>query len=178
MQPIPPASGTPANPYPGTGVTTTAPRPLQPITGTPTAGIVAPIQPVPADPAQEQADYKTAFDLLKSGRYDEAMTAYNSFLLRYPNGRYAANARYWLGEANYVTRRFTQALSEFQKVIGSHPDSQKAPDAMLKIGYIHYELQQPDQARQILTGLKQQHPGTTAARLAENRLQKMKLENR
>jgi tol-pal system protein YbgF len=137
------------------------------------------VQPaLPIDPAQEQADYKNAFNLLKVGKYDEAIVAYSDFLRKYPSSSYAANAQYWLGEANYVRRQFPVAIEEFQKVVMRYPDSRKLPDAMLKIGYIHYELKQSDDARRVLTELTQKFPGTTAARLADNRLQRMKLEGR
>ena len=145
----------------------------------PQAGTSQMVQPtVPVDPAKEQADYKSAFNLLKVGKYDEAIKAYTEFLRKYPTGQYAANAQYWLGEANYVRRQFPVAIQEFQKVVTLYPQSRKIPDAMLKIGYIHYEMKQSDDARRVLTELTQNYPGTTAARLAENRLQRMKLEGR
>jgi tol-pal system protein YbgF len=132
----------------------------------------------PADPAKEQASYKAAFNLLKVGKYNEAILSYSDFLRQYPSGTYAPNAQYWLGEANYVTRQFPVAIEEFKKVINRYPESRKLPDAMLKIGYIHYELKQSDDARRVLAELTKKFPGTTAARLAENRLQRMKLEGR
>lgn len=139
---------------------------------------VAPAGNVVINPAQEQAAYKAAFNLLRAGKYDEAILAYSEFLRKFPASKYAANAQYWLGEASYVTRRFPVAIDEFNKVISQYPQSKKLPDAMLKIGYIHYELKALSEARQILTELTRQYPGTTAARLAENRLQRMKLEGR
>jgi len=144
--------------------------------GSPAMASVAPAMPV--DPVKEQADYKAAFNLLKVGKYDEAIVSYTDFLRKYPSGEYASNAQYWLGEANYVTRQFPVAIQEFKKVINRYPQSRKLPDAMLKIGYIHYELKQSEDARRVLTELTQKFPGTTAARLAENRLQRMKLEGR
>ena len=149
----------------------------------PTASVQQPAYPptaatVSVDPAKEQADYKNAFNLLKVGKYDEAIKAYTKFLQQYPAGDYAANAQYWLGEANYVRRQFPLAIAEFQKVVANYPNSKKLPDALLKIGYIHYEMKQTDEARRVLTDLTRQFPGTTPARLAENRLQRMKLEGR
>ncbi|MFT7531829.1 MAG: TolA-binding protein, partial [Gammaproteobacteria bacterium] len=52
----------------------------------------------------------------------------------------------------------------------------KQPDSLLKIGYTHYELKQWDQARAALTQVQEQYPGTTVARLAENRLRSMRVE--
>lgn len=130
------------------------------------------------DPAQEQAAYQLAFNLLKEGRYQRAIGQFQEFLARYPGGTYADNAQYWLGEANYVTRNFTQAIDEFRKVLTGFPDSPKGADALLKIGYAQYELQQWQDARATLTEIGQRYPQSTAARLAENRLQRMKSEGR
>ena len=140
-------------------------------------GEVAPAS-VNVDPLQEQAAYQQAFNVLKDGRYEEAIAAFQQFLVRYPKGQFSDNAQYWLAEANYVMRRFPTAIEEFNKVLVNFPDSQKIPDAMLKIGYCYYELKKWDQARKILQQLTQRYPDTTAAQLAKNRLHRMKLEGR
>ncbi|MBI2970470.1 MAG: tetratricopeptide repeat protein, partial [Gammaproteobacteria bacterium] len=54
-----------------------------------------------------------------------------------------------------------------------YPDSQKLTDALLKVGYSFHELGRIDEAKQQLEDLKQRFPGTTAARLAEERLRKI-----
>jgi len=128
------------------------------------------------DPLQEQSAYQQALNILREGRYDEAVVAFQSFLTRFKGSQYAGNAQYWIGEANYVSLRYPLAVEEFQKVIASYPDSSKVPDAMLKIGYTFYELKSWDQARQTLGTLVERFPKTTAAQLADNRLHRMKLE--
>lgn len=173
IQPGSPSVVAPGAPAMPTMAVQPTPQPIAP--GTPPAAATA---VAPVDPAREQADYKAAFNLLKVGKYGEAILAFRDFLGKYPAGNYAANAQYWLGEANYVTRQFPVALEEFKKVITQYPESRKLPDAMLKIGYIYYEMKQSEDARRVLTELKQKYPGKTAARLAENRLQRMKLEGR
>ena len=50
------------------------------------------------------------------------------------------------------------------------------PDATLKLGFIHYELGRWGDARKTLEDVKTNYPGTSAAQLAETRLQKMKKE--
>jgi tol-pal system protein YbgF len=139
--------------------------------GRPAAAPVAAI-----DPLQEQTAYQQALNILREGRYDEAIVAFQSFLSRFQGSQYSGNAQYWIGEANYVSLRYPLAVEEFQKVIGSYPDSSKVPDAMLKIGYTFYELKSWDQARQTLGTLVERFPKTTAAQLADNRLHRMKLE--
>ena len=127
-----------------------------------------------ADPVQEQQAYQTAFNLLKAGRYDQAAKSFQQFLVDYPTSKFADNAQYWLGECYYVTRNFDSALREFEKLVNEHPDSQKLTHALLKVGYIHDELGQKDQAREVLTNLTKQYPNSTAAGLAAKRLERMR----
>ncbi len=124
----------------------------------------------------EDAAYERAFGLLKDRHYQEAAEAFRSFLNTYPKGRLADNAQYWLGEASYVTRNFPQALVEFHKLLDFYPKSAKVPDALLKVGYVNYELGQWDDARQALTELTTRYPDSAAARLAQERLQRMQQE--
>ena len=128
------------------------------------------------NPAEQRKDYDRALEQLKEGRYTEASSAFQAFLKKHPGSSYADNAQYWLGEVYYVTREFQSALSEFGKVVDSYPDSTKIADAKLKIGYIQYELKDWTKARDMLTQVAQGYPGTTTARLAQERLDRMKRE--
>ena len=132
--------------------------------------------PLSATQSEEKAAYQAAFDTLKEGRYRQAKAELKTFLGRYPNSSYAGNAQYWLGEAHYVTRDFQQGITEFRVVLDKYPGSNKVPDAMLKLGYTYYELKQFADARQILTDLSQRFPSSTAARLAEKRLERLRQE--
>lgn len=154
-----------------------------PVPGVNTSGMAAVVASVAtmtpaADPAAERETYQLAFSLLKQGQYDQAISAFQSFLASYPSGNYTDNAQYWLGEANYVTRHFEDAEREFRKVLEQHPDSSKSADAMLKLGYTYYELSNWASARKTLEAVIARFPNTTVGRLAENRLQKMRLEGR
>jgi len=137
-----------------------------------------PVASVPGDPAKERAQYRKAFDLLQQGNYAESAQAFRGFLAAYPNGAYTDNAQYWLGEASYVTRDFDTAMQDFSKVLQQHPDSSKVPGAMLKMGYIHYEWRNWKKARDMLNRLMKQYSSTTEARLARQRLDRMRKEGR
>lgn len=123
-----------------------------------------------APSADERASYDAAFEVLKSGRYDESARAFQSFLQAHPNGAYAPNARYWLGESYYVTQNYQLALDQFQTVYSQWPTSDKAAGALLKIGLSQMGLKQNDAARDSLQRVVQQYPGTDAARTADDRL--------
>lgn len=120
--------------------------------------------------------YQAAFGMLKDGQYDRAIASFQKFLAAYPASTLAENAQYWLGEAYYVNKAFTEAQSAFQQVIDKYPQSRKRPDALLKIGYCQYELKQWDQAKATLSQVAAKFADTPAGHLAQQRLDKMAAE--
>ena len=148
-------------------------------TTAPVASVSAPTAAAPTVPrittGPQQQEYDAAFNLMKQGLYDRAVKAFRAFLVKYPDSGLADNAQYWIAEGNYVLRNYKLALEEFTKVVND-PQSSKAPDALLKIGYVHYELNAYEKARKTLTEVQERFPGTSVAKLAAVRLDKMKKE--
>ena len=166
----PAAPEAPAAQTPGTGAVATD----QPAAA-PAADVTTPAQPATGvDPFAEQQAYQGAFELLKSGRYEDAAEAFRRFIAAYPAGSYADNALYWLGETYYITRNFELAIREFQRLLASFPDSGKLTHAMLKIGYAHDELGNRAEAEQALGDLVARFPQSAAAGLARRRLQNIR----
>jgi tol-pal system protein YbgF len=130
--------------------------------------------PVPG--GTDRANYQAAFELLKQGRYKEANAALRQFRVAFPDSSLSDNAQYWLAETQYVSQAYDKALPEFQVVVDKFPESRKVPDALLKIGYCNYELKRYDAARKALRTVATNYPETTAARLANERLERMRTE--
>ena len=129
------------------------------------------------DPQKAEAVYQRAFNLLKKSQYGQAKKAFKNFLKNYPESDYSDNAQYWLGETNYVMQKYDSAINEYQALLNIFPNSKKVSHALLKIGYSYAELGNVSDAEKILIEVVQQYPGTTAARLAEERLRKISLGN-
>jgi len=125
------------------------------------------------DPQKAEAIYQRAFELLKQSQYDQAQKAFKDFLKDYPNSAFSDNAQYWLGEANYVMQKYELAINEYQALLNTFPNSKKVSHALLKIGYSYAELGNAADATKTLNKVKLQYPGTTAARLADERLRKI-----
>lgn len=126
----------------------------------------------------EKLAYEGAFEALKQGRYSESSQLFSAFLQQYPEGEYAANASYWLGESYYVTQNYEIALETFQGLLARFPDSRKAPDALLKVGYCQYELGDSRSAAHTLNDVVSRYPDTPVARLAQGRLRALRLDGR
>lgn len=121
----------------------------------------------------EQGAYDAAFELLKQSRYEQARAGFAALLKNYPSGALRDNAQYWYAETFYVTKGFKPALAEFEKLIKDYPQSNKLPDAMLKVGYCQHELGQVDAARKSFGAVIEKFPDSDAAKRALERIKKL-----
>lgn len=152
--------------------TSTTPTPVLP---------AAPAASVPSamtdkDVLNQQQLYQKAYDSMSARRYSDAKTALQSYVQQYPQGTYAANAHYWLGELSLMAGDNPQAQREFATVVKEYPKSQKVADASLKLGYMSYEQGQWQQAKTYLQNVVTQYPNTSSSQLATQRLEQMKRE--
>jgi tol-pal system protein YbgF len=127
----------------------------------------------PAAAGGEQATYDVAFNALKAGNYKGAIDGFRNFVAAYPTSPLASNAQYWLGEAFYVNRDYQNAITSFQKVMTDWPDSRKAPDALVKVGFTQSAMGRNGDARVTLEEVVRKYPGTEAAQLASERLKRL-----
>ncbi len=128
---------------------------------------------VTTDPAAEAKAYERIFPLVRDKKYEEAITAYRAFLAKYPNGRLAVNAHYWLGQVLFVTGELDKAAVEFNLVAEKYPDSSKTPDALLKLGEIAVRRGDKTKAQSVWRKLTLQYPKSSAARVAAQKLKNL-----
>ena len=128
--------------------------------------------------AVEKAAYDKAFSLLKQSRYADAALEFETFLREHPSGGLNDDAWYWMAQARYVMREFETALNAYQTIANYFPESSRVPAALLKIGYIQYEMAAYPEARQTLSDLLERFPAHRVAVSAETRLKKMDREGR
>lgn len=135
-----------------------------------TSNVAAPMARKSLD---DSGSYRAAFNMLLKKQYDDALGAFQNYISQYPRGTYAANAYYWMGEL-YLKRNDTEmAEKSFTKIINTYSNSNKVPDAKLKLAMLHMKQGKRLQARQELRAIKHQFPNSTAAQLASIQLQRL-----
>ena len=148
-------------------------QPQQQVTSDVGNGMVNPNEVEPAELAEERAAYQKAFNLLRQLQYDPATAAFKRFIKKYPKGRYAHIAQYWLCEASYARRDFKQAIVDYQLLIDHYPQSPKVAEAMLKLGYSRWELKAVIGAKTVLDLLVTKYPNSVEAKQARPLLEKL-----
>ncbi|MBS0287768.1 MAG: tol-pal system protein YbgF [Proteobacteria bacterium] len=131
---------------------------------------------MPANAVNDEKAYQTAYRLLQNRDFDGAVKAFNVMLEQSPQGKYAPNAHYWLGEIHLTKGNLEKAAEDFNVVYRQYPQHPKAADSLLKLGYVEYKKGQWKRSKELLNQVKSQYPGTTSAQLADSRLQRMQQE--
>ncbi len=122
---------------------------------------------------EQQALYNEAFEVLKSGKYEQAVEAFQQVIDANPKGSWAASALFWQGETYYVQQDYAAAGKAYGEVIERFPDSNRIPDAKLKLGYVAQERGDKEAARRVFNELVTDYPDSQAAGLAKQRLSRM-----
>lgn len=126
-----------------------------------------------AEPA-EKKDFEAALAVFRKGDFPAAQAAFVDFLKRYSKSGYASSALFWLGNAQYATRDYKEAMVNFRSLIGREPDHLRAPEAVLSIANCQLELKDARGARKTLEDLIKAYPQSEAAVAAKERLVRLK----
>lgn len=122
----------------------------------PVATVTETAGPLPAGSPRDQ--YAHAFRLLRQADYDQAQVALEAFLEAHPQDNLAANAKYWLGETHYVRGSYVKAAEVFLEGFKEHPQGNKAPDTLLKLGMSLTALEKKEQACATFSKLGRDYP--------------------
>jgi len=122
----------------------------------------------------EQRDYDAALALFRKGDFGAAQVSLVDFLNRYPTTGYRATSLFWLGNAQYATKDYKDALASFRALVNMAPNHIRVPETMLAIANCQLEMKEVKSARRTLEELIGNHPGTEAAAAAKDRLGRFK----
>lgn len=117
----------------------------------------------------EDAAYKSALNVTRSGQYGNGIAKFQEFLQQYPQGKYAANAEYWIGEAYYAQGKIQDALGQFQKVNAGYATHHKNADALLKAGMCLNRLGNKEEAKEKFASVLDRFPKSEAASIIRSR---------
>jgi tol-pal system protein YbgF len=155
---------------PGT-VPTSAPAPTGSSSAQPTSSLTAAPSGGPAPNADTL--YSNGLRDITSGKYDLARSEFQDYLKYYGDTDLASNAQFYLGEIAYSQRQYSQAVTEYDKVLTNYPKSFKLAPARLKKGMALIELGQKSSGVKELREVVKRYPGTEEERRARARLKEL-----
>jgi len=118
-----------------------------------------------AEPA-EKRDFEAAMLIFRKGEFAAAQPLFIDFLKRYAQSGYGPSALFWLGNAQYATRDYKEAMINFRSLIAREPEHMRSPEAVLSIANCQIELKDNRSARKTLEDLQKAYPQSEAASAA------------
>ncbi len=126
-----------------------------------------------AEPNERRA-FDAALQVFKSGNFLAAQHHFVDFIEHYPSSGYLASAFFWLGNAQYATRDYKEAIINFRALVAKSPGHWRTPEAILSIANCQLELKDSRGARKTLSDLIHNYPKSEAAVAAKERLALLK----
>jgi tol-pal system protein YbgF len=139
------------------------------------SGASRPTPVVSADSAAQAAEeiYRDAYMDVTRGNYELAAQGLQNYLAQSPAGPRAVESHYYLGECNYASERYLEAVAEFQRVVTDYPAARLVPAAYLKMGRAYLQLEERGLAEKAFNTLIEKHPNTEEAKQARTALAEM-----
>jgi tol-pal system protein YbgF len=126
-----------------------------------------------AEPSEKRS-FEAAVEVLKKGDFAAAQGVFADFLSRYPQSGYYSSGLFWLGNAQYATKDYKEAMINFRALMTRSPDHVRAPEAALSVANCQIELKDVKGARKTLDDLLKAYPKSEAAPTARDRLARLK----
>jgi tol-pal system protein YbgF len=123
---------------------------------------VGSVPPPPAPPADPAVAFKQAKDMLLAGDYANAEQAFAAYVNNYPESTRTPEARYWLGETEFVREAYSDAAGNYIGAIRGWPQTSWAPDATLKLARSMVALKKTTEACRTLDELSKRYPKAPA----------------
>jgi tol-pal system protein YbgF len=111
--------------------------------------------------------YQVAYNHVLSGDYALAETEFTQYLADYPEGSRAADASFWLGEAQYSQGKFNESAKTFLNAHQTYGKSAKAPEMLLKLGMSLAALDNSETACATLGEVTKRYPQAPRAVLTK-----------
>lgn len=107
--------------------------------------------------------YQAGYNHMLAGDYKLAEGVFRDYVDIHPDGPQAADAMFWLGEAQYSQSLFTEAAKTFLDAHKRYPQADKGPDTLLKLGMSLAALKKRDTACSTYREVLIRYPGSSQA---------------
>jgi len=131
--------------------------------------------PVSSSPAPMQGIsgdtlYANALRDMNSAHYDLSRQEFSDYLKNFPDGAFASNSQFYLGEISYYQGQYSRAIEAYDGVILNYPKSSKVAPAMLEKGRALAQTNKKVSATREFRELIRRYPGSDEAKRAASEL--------
>lgn len=126
------------------------------------------------DGVSENKALEAAYGFYKTEKFQNAVSAFQEFLLNYPKSVHTANVRYWAGNAYYMLKDYKSSLENFQVLENQFDTYPKIAEVMFSIADCQELLNDNQAAKITLKQIAAKYPNSDAAAKAKKELANLK----
>jgi TolA-binding protein len=127
-------------------------------------------EPLATGTATDRSAYDAALALIRAGNAEQGERALAAVAADPAHLELADNAWFWIGESRLVRGERAGAIEAYRTAIERHPDGNKIPDALFKLGVALDQDGRATEAREVWQELADRFPQTVAGERALERL--------
>ncbi|MFH0920766.1 MAG: tetratricopeptide repeat protein [Fibrobacterota bacterium] len=120
----------------------------------------------------DERKYRQAQSFFNAAQYLNAVVAFKDALKSAPNGKFADNCQFWIGESYFKLGQYAYAVAGYKKVF-SYAQTDKADDAQMRIAVCYSRLGDNEQAVVEFKNLLQNYPQSEYADEARKSLKQL-----
>lgn len=124
--------------------------------------------------ATAKQEFTAALDVFRKGNFVAAQKSFAAFVKKHPQSPDTPAALYWMGNAQYATKSYKEAITSFNASVGMAPTSPMAAESLLSIANCQVELKDTATAKKTLQDLIKRFPKSEAAQAGKDRLASLK----
>jgi tol-pal system protein YbgF len=114
------------------------------------------------------AEYEEALGAFKSKKYKDAADAFQKMLDNKVPDEIADNCHYWIGESKYASKKYTEAMQEFEDVL-KFKRSEKKGDAQFMIAQCYERMGNKMKAKEAFEKVVKDYPMSANVKKAKER---------
>jgi tol-pal system protein YbgF len=105
-----------------------------------------------------EALFKTGIDELARAQYEPAKSAFQQLVAQHADSPQAPQAQFYVADIHFVQKNYRDAALSYAELIKKYPQSDKAPDAMLKLGLSLVQMGQTKEGCTTLGAISAKYP--------------------
>lgn len=95
----------------------------------------------------EEQDYAVALAMYERQLFKVSYQYFQDFITKYPEGRYADSAQFYLGESLCALESYPEAIHEYRQLTANYPESAYVGKALLRTGDCFRDMENYEQAK-------------------------------
>jgi tol-pal system protein YbgF len=118
----------------------------------------------------EEQDYAVALAMYERQLFKVSYQYFQDFITKYPEGRYADSAQFYLGESLCALESYPEAIHEYRQLTANYPESAYVGKALMRTGDCFRKMENYEQAKKYYLKTISRSPNRSDAAKAYLRL--------